>query len=211
MELILVRHGRPERVDASADGRPADPGLTPAGREEARRTGEWLAHDRPDRILASPARRARETAEPLARLLDLEIEAEPGLAEYDRHADHYIPMEEVVTEDHGRIRAMLEGRWDEIGGEHPDEFRGRVVPAIEALITRFPGERVVAFCHGGVINVYLAYVIDLGRPLWFYPEYASIHRVHASREGLRMIGAVNETAHLRATGRSPERDAEVTT
>ncbi len=208
MDLILVRHGQPERVDVATDHGPADPGLTEQGREEARRAAEWLRHEPVDQVLASPARRARETAEPLAQRLGLEVEIDAGLAEYDHSADHYIPMEQVIAEDKERTRAMLEGRWSEYGGDDPVEFVARVVPAVEALVERSPGSRVVAFCHGGVINVYLAHVIGLAKPLWFYPAYGSIHRVHASREGIRMVGAVNETAHLHLRERAMEPERE---
>jgi probable phosphoglycerate mutase len=37
-------------------------------------------------------------------------------------------------------------------------------------------------------------------PGFFYPNYTSIHRVAASRSGVRSIVTVNETAHLRGTG-----------
>ncbi len=211
MELILVRHGQPERVDADGDSSPADPVLTEQGLEEARRAAEWLRHEHIDHVLASPARRAKETAAPLAERLGLEIEIDAGLAEYDHSADHYIPVEQMIAEDKERAHAMLEGRWSEYGGDDPVEFVARVVPAIEAIIERHPGGQVAAFCHGGVINVYLAHVIGLGQPLWFYPAYGSLHRVHASHEGLRMLGAVNETAHLHIQERVLTHDLERST
>ncbi len=57
-------------------------------------------------------------------------------------------------------------------------------------------------CHGGVINAYLADVLGIAAPPpgFFYPNYTSIHRVAASRSGIRSIITINETAHLRHTG-----------
>ncbi|MFM8506214.1 MAG: histidine phosphatase family protein, partial [Actinomycetota bacterium] len=77
----------------------------------------------------------------------------------------------------------------------PDLFRKRVIAACERMIERHPGERVVAVCHGGVINQYLAHILGIQTQLgFFYPHYTSIHRVIASREGLRTLATLNEIA-----------------
>lgn len=52
-------------------------------------------------------------------------------------------------------------------------------------------------CHGGVINVAIAEVIGIQRSLWFEPAYASVHRIAASRAGIRSVVSLNETAYLR--------------
>jgi probable phosphoglycerate mutase len=68
--------------------------------------------------------------------------------------------------------------------------------ALDAIVGEHPGQRVLAVCHGGVINVMLAIVLDLDRHLWFEPEYTSISRIVASRAGVRSVTSVNETGHL---------------
>jgi len=74
------------------------------------------------------------------------------------------------------------------------------VPAMDAIIDRFAGAKVAVVCHGGVINVYLAHVLGIASPLWFHPEYTSVHRVHAARSGgPRSVASLNELAHLVAT------------
>ena len=69
---------------------------------------------------------------------------------------------------------------------------------VDTLIERFAGQRVVAVCHGGVVNVALGLVLGIGleRPLWFEPGYSSLHRVKASRSGIKSIASINELAHL---------------
>jgi len=67
MELILWRHADAE--DA-APGKPdAERSLTAKGEKQARRMANWLGKRLPDdaRILASPARRAQQTARALTR------------------------------------------------------------------------------------------------------------------------------------------------
>ena len=113
-------------------------------------------------------------------------------------ADHYIPMEELRATKDERWPAMVEGRWGEFGGEEPDAFRdARRARRRRDRRTRIPGRRVVAVCHGGVINVALAAVLGLDRPLWFDPGYTSISRMVASRTGVRSVASLNELAHLR--------------
>lgn len=203
MDLILVRHGQPEQVHADAsDGGPADPGLTSQGQMEAKRAAEWLSAETIDHIVTSPMARARETAEPLADALGLTPEIVDDIAEYDRNAAHYTPFEKMSSEELQRLAEAAVGDVDlndvakesyaGIDVEEIDDFATRVVNAVENIVKHNDGRRVVAFCHGGVINTYLAHIIQLHRPLWFYPEYGSIHRVAAASSGIRMLTALNE-------------------
>ena len=197
MEIVWIRHGEPERI-APGTGVRADPQLTAAGREQANRLAEWLACEQIDAVLSSPLRRAVETAEPIAAALGRAVETFEGIVEYDVNADHYIPTEELrVTKDE-RWTAMVEGRWDEFGAELPEIFRARVDEAVTAIVDRFPGRRVAAVCHGGVINVALGSVLGVAQPLWFEPGYTSMSRMLASRGGIRSVASLNELAHLTA-------------
>lgn len=199
MDLLLIRHAEPERIAPGTTQAPADPVLTGRGRDQARRLAQWLRHEPLDAVVSSPLRRARETADVVGNALGMHVELVEDLMEYDARADHYIPVEELrETRDH-HWRAMVEGRWEEFGGEDPERFRRRIVPCVDALIERFPGGRVAAVCHGGVINVYLAALLGLERHLWFEPGYTSISRVAAARTGERSLVTLNETAHLVAT------------
>jgi broad specificity phosphatase PhoE len=199
VDLLLIRHAEPVRIAPGSTTAPADPGLTDRGRAQAVRLARWLAHEPIDAVVSSPLRRAGETAKVVGDALAVDVEVVDGLMEYDAEADYYIPVEEMrETRDH-RWRAMIEGRWEELGGEPPDQFRARIVPCVDDVIARFPGERIAAICHGGVINVYVAALLGLERHLWFEPGYTSITRVAAARSGERSVVTLNETAHLVAT------------
>ena len=199
MELLLIRHGEPERIEA-AEG-PADPPLNKRGREQASRLAAWLKDEDIHEIWGSPLVRAIETAEPLCAALGLPLRADDRLAEYDRDASSYIPVEELRQLKDERWQAMVEGRLANDGTEVDHEtFVDDVVAAIEEIIERNTGTRRVAVvCHGGVINCFVGRLLGIQRILWFEPRYTSINRVLASRGGVRSVGSLNEIAHLRGT------------
>ena len=198
MDLLLVRHGLPERVEG-AEG-PADPVLTAEGRGQAARLADWLAHEPIDHLMSSTLRRAQQTAAPVGERLGLDVELVQGLSEFDADADSYIPIEELRRTRDPRFFALVEGRWDELGSSvDPTAFADLVHTTIEGVVERFPGQRVAVVCHGGVINLYLGRILGVERHLWFEPGYTSISRVAASRDGHRTIVSLNETAHLEAT------------
>ena len=192
MELVLVRHAEPHRVEHDEGAGPADPSLTDAGLVQARRVAAWLGDRRVDAVVASPLRRAVETAAPIAAPHGLDLEVLDDLAEYDRDAASYIPIEELRGSDDPRWLAMAEGRLHDVADGDPGAFRQRVVEGVESLIRAHPGDTVVVVSHGGVLNAYLGHVLGIERPLWFEPPYAGVCRVAASRDGIRSILSLNE-------------------
>jgi broad specificity phosphatase PhoE len=201
VELVLVRHALPVRIDSTADGAPADPGLSALGVSQAARVVQALQGDEVTAVLSSPAARALETAAPFVASSGLELVVEPGLAEFDAAHSSYVPVEE--------LRAEGDPRWDRlVAGDlyHPDvdpvAFQQAVVDAFERIAAAYPGGRAVCFTHSGVINAYTAHVTGQSRMLWFAPAYASVSRIGASRDGRRGVISLNETGHVRDLLRS---------
>ena len=188
MELVLIRHALPLRIDEGSVDGPADPSLADVGQQQAVVVADWLAAERIDAIYCSPMRRARETAGPIATRLGLDVTIEEGVAEYDRESPSYIPVEE--------LKAANDPRWKEIP-EQPDHFQAVVVEAVERIVAAHPAQRVAIVCHGGVINVYTGHVLGVTEPMFFLPGYTSISRVLAASSGERSIASLNETGHLR--------------
>lgn len=193
-----MRHALPQRVEL-VDG-PADPALSTAGIEQSARLADYLDGESIDAVYASPLRRAAETVTPLADRRGLTVATVEGVAEWDRDASHYVPVEDLRAEGDDRYHDITRHAWSDMALIVP--FRERVVTAIQALIAAHPGGRIVVGCHAGVINVYLGEVLGLpiDRRGFHYPNYTSIARVAASRSGARTVVTVNETAHLRNTG-----------
>ena len=195
MELLLVRHALPLRV-ATADGSPADPALSEEGRDQAQRLKRWLESEHLDAIYTSPLRRARETAEPLARVRGLDPRVEPGVVEFDAEASQYVPLEELKATDFESWKALVTSGFY-LEGEAAT-FRDTVVAALEGVIAANEGARVAVVCHGGVINAWVSYLLGTERLFLFEPVYTSVSRFLAASSGERSLVSLNETAHLRA-------------
>ena len=106
MEMLLIRHGLPVHT-INRDGTPADPPLSEVGHQQAHLLSEWLKEERIDRIYSSPLRRARETADPLARRTGLEIELEARISEFDAGVGSFKARQETAKFNQamqGRIR-----------------------------------------------------------------------------------------------------------
>ena len=195
MEIVLVRHGLPLRVELETGI--ADPELAAEGHEQAAKMAAYLGVEDVEAVYVSPLRRALETARPLCKVLGLEAVVSEGVAEFDRNSREYVPVEELRATNDPRWEKLLRGEWDGVD-EDPSIFKARVVETVEDMIARHPGGRVVVVCHGGVINQYLAHVLGIETHVgFFYPKYTSIHRVMAARSGERSIVSINEASHLR--------------
>ncbi len=195
MELLLIRHALPVRREV-IEG-PADPELSAEGLQQAIRLADYLAGEDIDSIYMSPLIRAVQTAEPLAQRFGLHAVIVDDIAEYDRTSNEYVPIEELRAANDPRWQRLIDGEWESTD-ETPEMFKTRVVSGIETIIDRHQSSRVAVVCHGGVINHYLANILGITTTRgFFYPNYTSIHRVFASRNGLRSLMTLNETAHLR--------------
>jgi len=196
MEIVLVRHALPVRVDATPDGGPADPGLAERGLAQAERVVLALAGQEVTAVYTSPAARARQTAAPLERALGLTCEVVEGIAEFDSGDSSYVPVEELKADGDPRWHALMRGDLYSTGVD-PAAFRERVVEAVEQIAARHAGGRAVLFTHAGSINAYAGHVLGQGSTIWFPPAYCSLSRVGAARDGRRGITSLNETAHVR--------------
>lgn len=188
MELILVRHGRPERSEATSD-----PHLSPLGHDQAARVARWLAGDTVHAVWSSTMRRAVQTAEPFAAQAGHPIREHAGIVEFDQAAGSYVPSEELKRENFALWQALATGGQ----GVDMNAFKARVVAAMEEIVAAHAGETVAVFCHGGVINMWAAHVLGLEPRIFFEADYTSINRFICARSGQRSVLSLNERAHLR--------------
>lgn len=190
MQLIIIRHGRPERIEGAAGA--ADPDLTDIGVQQAQEMAAWLRHEGVDAIYTSPMRRARQTSTPLEEAMQMEAVVADGVREFDAEDNSYIPVEE--------LRADKE-RWREFIAYEAEgnraAFFAEVNETLAGITSRHRGQTVAVVCHGGVINAYAADVLGLAPRMFFNPDYTSINRFMVASSGERSIRSLNDTGHLR--------------
>jgi len=194
VELIIVRHGRPVRIEG-ADGI-ADPALAPVGVKQAEAVANYLEQTPIDLIVSSPLLRARQTAAPLLQRLGLEAVIVPDLAEIDRESDTYVPMEELKAGGGEEWQAIIDDPDSMHGDVDIDAFAQRVHSAFENIIAENSGRTVVVFCHAMVTMCFLQKMLGYEDRYGIRVDYAGITRVQASRNGARSIRSANETMHL---------------
>jgi probable phosphoglycerate mutase len=194
MRLTLVRHGRPDEDDAATWH---DPPLRADGQRQARAVAALLADEGVTRIVTSPMRRARETAEPLAAQLALAADVVDGWAEADRHLGRYRSTETLRALGNGEWERFLEDPVRYLGHD-PERFMADVNGALADALHAPDDAHVVVFAHGLPINVVLSRVLGLERIIHFQPGYGSVTRLRARGPGRIGIVSVNELGHHRS-------------
>ena len=191
VELVFVRHAQPAWA---RDGRPdMDPALTDVGREQARRVAERLAGRGATELWVSPAKRALETAQPIAERLGKAPHVADDLTEMrlPDWSDRTLP-EVAHIFSHSRKRPP-EAWWDGLeGGESFRTFRARVEACLLALLAERGVERtgregtphfrmreergrVVVIGHGGTNAVALSVLVGIPSVPWEWERFALGH------------------------------------
>lgn len=202
-EVLLVRHGEQAFVAnmALVDG--VDAPLTELGRRQADAVAERLADHEIAAVYSSTMQRARDTGLAVAARHELGLTELESLVEINLWAA--LPQEKGLVDALGEEelrRIMREGnrsrRWDSYPFSEPcAAFRGRVVSTIEQLIADHVGDRIVVACHGGVINAYLAHVMQSDLDTVCTVHHTSITIVRGM-DDLRRVVVVNDHEHVRS-------------
>lgn len=208
-ELFIVRHGDaiPDADEIIPSGVYDDLPLSRLGREQAQNLAERLGSLHFDAIYSSPLRRCQETAEPLARRLELTPILVPAIKEIrlgdirplPAHGADLSILTQALKERQADIVRIAGGRghWDDIANSEPSkEFRNRVVNAFDEIANNHVGECVIAFAHGGVVNAYAAEVLGLERDFFFPAANTSITMVRVSGKH-RVLYILNDFAHIK--------------
>jgi broad specificity phosphatase PhoE len=138
-----------------------DPALSTTGRARAEALAAGLREVHLDAVYASPLRRARETAAPLARERGLDVSIHPGLVDIDFGEWEGRRFEELEESDPDLYRSWMTRptRTRFPGGEDFGELKARVLAAV-GEIAGLPGSAALV-AHAGVNRVVLADALGL--------------------------------------------------
>lgn len=168
MHLYLIRHGQSFVNLKEWTGGNQDTGLTELGHRQAAALGAWMPGEVPkiDALYASSMLRARETADYLALAYGVDRISDDRLREIgNNRADHQPwPGEDLPEygDFWGSERPFASVTPSREGGESLMHFRIRVGAFIENMIEKHREQTVVAVCHGGVIELAMDHIFNVG-------------------------------------------------
>lgn len=162
--LTLIRHGQGVcNVERRVEGITQCRGLSELGRQQVDRLANRLRAEEfaPDVIVASPIRRARETAEIIASAIDRKVDL------FDADIEEVRPgeAEGMTWDQYFAFYGAVEG-WDPSvafapGGETWVHFAARVGKALDRLASAHFGQTVALVAHGGVVDASLFHFFGL--------------------------------------------------
>nr|WP_321513886.1 histidine phosphatase family protein [uncultured Pseudodesulfovibrio sp.] len=188
--IVLMRHAQTEGGAGRCIGRTPVP-LSDAGRERARHIVASLRSVGFKRLCASPAQRAQDTLDPLARVLDMTVETLPALNEIDMGKWDGLPFEDVrrLYADGYAERGGRFGSFRPPLGESFMDVADRALVALNELA--HGALPVLVATHAGVLRSVLCRVT--GHPMddlfHFKPDYAHCVLLRSGTNGLELIAS----------------------
>jgi probable phosphoglycerate mutase len=195
--FLLIRHGHNDMIGRGLAGRMPDIHLDSRGRQEAEELAERLARTPIRRIYSSPLERCLETAEPLARRLDLEVNILEDVNEIEFSGWAGRSFDELDGHPKWRQFNTFRSGTRIPNGELFIEVQKRMVAAMEKLRGEFPDDVVAVFSHGDPIKTALCHYagIPLDFALRLEIGLASISALSIDDSGPRIL-CLNSTKNL---------------
>jgi probable phosphoglycerate mutase len=201
--LYLVRHGQSAgNVEGRFGGHSPTP-LSALGVKQAQMTAQALAKERIRAIYSSDLFRAVQTAEPLAKTLNLEINATDAFRERHVGVLEGLTFDEARREFPNDYYALVNRNLNHIitKGESYSQLLERTTDVLHEIIERHRGERVVIFSHTGTICFLTLYILgaihsETQQTPWLVTSNCGINRFEFRGRGNVRVLAINDTRHL---------------
>jgi broad specificity phosphatase PhoE len=201
--LYLVRHGQSA---GNAEGRFGGHSPTPLsklGEEQAELTANALARERINAIYSSDLLRAVQTAEPLAKALDLPVIKTSAFRERKVGVLEGLTFDESKEKHPKDYYALINRNVSHVitGGESYRQLLRRATGTLREILQIHRGERVAIFSHTGAICFLTLHLIGaIHRKTqttpWLVTSNCGINRFEIrGRRNIRVM-AINDTRHL---------------
>jgi len=190
--ILLIRHGENDFVKSSKmAGRIAGIHLNEKGRKQAEALGEALKDFPITAIYSSPLERAMETAQPIAKVRNLEIIQEPELLEADLGTWEGRSWKVLRLTKAWKVVQNAPSRFRFPEGESFAEAQLRYANALERIAKKHnkPKDIVAAVFHADPIKLAVSYF--LGLPLDQFQRLScntgSVTMLHLSESGANLV------------------------
>jgi len=201
--IYFVRHGEtiltPTRKFSGTGA--LDPELTADGLAQAERVAAEVAKLEPEVLISSPLKRARQTADAIARATGLSVIDDTDWYELSFGSWDGKSIEEVKSETPEDYQAWVNSSsYRPGGGESYDEAALRIDAAMEKVLSQYPGQKVVVVTHNGVIKSAANLAIGGPNDGVFHIDATpcSISSISLwPSDGLRALRSFNERGHHR--------------
>jgi broad specificity phosphatase PhoE/ribonuclease HI len=201
--IYFVRHGEtvltPMRKFSGTGA--LNPELTADGLAQAERVAAEVAKLEPHILISSPLKRARQTADAIARTTGLTVLDDTDWYELSFGSWDGKSIEEIKAETPDDYQAWLNSSsYRPGGGESYDEAAERIDAALEKILHLYPGKKVVVVTHNGVIKSAANLAIGGPNDGVFHMDATpcSISSISLwPSDGLRALRSFNERGHHR--------------
>ena len=203
-KLILARHGETEwNVEKVFRGR-ADVNLNEVGIKQAELLGKHLCNWELEAIYSSPVKRALDTANIVARCVEVAVCIAEGLTDFDFGEWQSLSEQEVK-----RLYPDILNEWQSSphkvrmpGGENLDDVTKRTAEVVDEVLSRHHGN-VLLVSHRVVLKVLICSLLGLDNShFWNISQDVCGLTIFDYVEGRFILTRHNDTSHLRELQKS---------
>lgn len=193
--ILFVRHGETDANRAGVLVGRSEFGLTAGGRQASRAVGRTLARVGAAKLLASPLRRAVDTAVVIGKACNLDPEIDDRLTEMEYGEWEGLRPRDVTAAQWNEWRASPDYRPP--GGESMREVFQRVSSLCDELLEQRDQGLVIAVSHVSPIKSAIAWALQAGPDMtWrMHLSLSSISRIY-EQDGHPFLVSFNETVQL---------------
>lgn len=198
--LLIIRHGETEwNREERFRGR-ADLGLTPRGLAQAEALAQRLSSWEISAVYSSPLRRARQTAEAIARAKGLEVRILEDLIDIDYGEWQGLSLDEAASRD-GQLFHLWRSAPHRVrfpGGESLQEVRTRAARVLSYIREQHPDEMVAAVSHVVMCRILILTLLEWDNShFWKIKQDLTALNLFELREPFNVALIINDTCHLR--------------
>lgn len=202
-KLYLIRHGQSAGNAQGRFGGHSPTPLSELGIQQAELTAQALARENINAIYSSDLHRAVQTAEPLAKLLDLPVVKTSAFRERNVGVLEGKTFDESKEEFPKDYYALVNRNIQHVitEGESYRHLLRRATGALREIFNIHRGERVAVFSHTGAICYMTLYLLGAihrktRQTPWLVTSNCGINRFEIrGRNNVRVL-AINDTRHL---------------